>query len=74
MKLMEGDNGEDGIIGIKDLSRWPSNSDAVGFVSATTSASSLDELRKVTYLFAFFYCAYVISMHSFQRGPGAKAS
>jgi hypothetical protein len=43
---------DNGAVGIEDLDRWFSNSDAVGFLSATTSASSADELMNVSvYLF-----------------------
>ncbi|CZS92538.1 uncharacterized protein RAG0_03150 [Rhynchosporium agropyri] len=37
---------EDRAIGIDDLYRWQSNSDAIGFLSATTSAGSAAELLK----------------------------
>jgi hypothetical protein len=39
---------DDGAIGIDDLNRWPSDSDAVGFLSATQSATSVNELTKVS--------------------------
>ncbi|KAG0644962.1 hypothetical protein D0Z07_9343 [Hyphodiscus hymeniophilus] len=44
MELMQKYIKEDGAIGIDNLKRWPSNSDAVGFLSATTSAASVAEL------------------------------
>jgi hypothetical protein len=48
MELMQGYVKEDGAVGVDDLLRWPSDSHAVGFLSATTSASSVDELMKVS--------------------------
>ena len=47
MELMQKYVKEDGAIGVEDLTRWPSDSNAVGFLSMTTSASSLNELIKV---------------------------
>jgi hypothetical protein len=49
MELMQKYVKEDGAIGIDNLQRWPSNSDAVGFLSATTSAASAVELLQVCY-------------------------
>ncbi|OJD23046.1 serine/threonine protein kinase [Blastomyces percursus] len=46
MELMDKDAKEDGAIGVTDLQRWPPGSDAVAFLSATTSTDSLDELKK----------------------------
>ncbi|EEH47854.2 serine/threonine protein kinase [Paracoccidioides brasiliensis Pb18] len=46
MELMDKDAKEDGAVGVNDLQRWPSGSNAVGFLSATTSTDSLDELKK----------------------------
>ncbi|KAF2267288.1 hypothetical protein CC78DRAFT_551976 [Lojkania enalia] len=46
MELMQKYTKEDGAVGIDDLHRWHSNSDAVGFLSATTSVGSAAELRK----------------------------
>ena len=48
MELMQKYVKEDGAVGIENLDRWPSDSAAVGFLSATTSASSLQELLKVS--------------------------
>jgi hypothetical protein len=47
MELMQKYVKEDGAIGVDNLNLWPSNSDAVGFLSATTSAASAAELLKV---------------------------
>ncbi|KAH7330038.1 hypothetical protein BKA65DRAFT_527718 [Rhexocercosporidium sp. MPI-PUGE-AT-0058] len=44
MELMQKYVKEDGAVGVDDLHRWPSNSDAVGFLSATTSTASAAEL------------------------------
>jgi hypothetical protein len=48
MELMQGYAKEDGAIGADDLHRWPHGSDVVGFLSETTSASSVGELMKVS--------------------------
>jgi hypothetical protein len=48
MELMQKYVKDDGAIGVEDLDRWPSDSNVVGFLSMTTSASSLDELLKVS--------------------------
>lgn len=47
MELMQKYVKEDGAIGIDDLYRWPSESEAVEFLSATTSSTSAEELLKV---------------------------
>jgi hypothetical protein len=52
MELMQKYVKEDGAIGIDNLRRWHSSSDAVGFLSATTSAVSAAELLKVCVLFS----------------------
>lgn len=51
MELMQKYVKEDGVIGIDDLHRWHPSSDAVGFLSATVSATSAEELLKVCMLF-----------------------
>jgi hypothetical protein len=48
MELMQGYVKDDGAIGVDDLYRWPDSFDAVGFLSETTSASSVDEVMKVS--------------------------
>lgn len=48
MELMQKHLKEDGVVGIEDLDRWPSDSAAVEFLSATTSATSANELMKVS--------------------------
>jgi hypothetical protein len=47
MELMQKYLKDDNAVGIDDLRRWPSNSDAVGFLSETTSAPSAKSLIKV---------------------------
>jgi hypothetical protein len=47
MELMQKYVKEDGAIGVDNRRRWPSKSDAVGFLSATTSAASAAELLQV---------------------------
>jgi hypothetical protein len=48
MELMQKYTKDDGAVGVDDLRRWPSDSDAVGFLSETTSAASAGALIKVT--------------------------
>ncbi len=48
MELMQKHVKEDGAVGIENLDRWPSDSAAVEFLSATTSASSAKELMTVS--------------------------
>ena len=40
---------DSGAIGVEDMNRWPADSDAVSFLSMTTSAESVDELKKVSH-------------------------
>ena len=47
MELMQKYAKEDGAIGIENLNRWSMDSQAVKFLSMTTSAGSIEELRKV---------------------------
>ncbi|KAH9905236.1 kinase-like domain-containing protein [Xylariomycetidae sp. FL2044] len=44
MELMQGYVKEQGAVGVDDLERWPSDSHAVNFLSATTYASEIGEL------------------------------
>ncbi|KAL4984461.1 hypothetical protein BDW68DRAFT_180651 [Aspergillus falconensis] len=46
LELMEGSDAGQRSTGVRNLHRWPLGSDAVDFVSATTSAASLEDLRK----------------------------
>ena len=47
MELMQGYTKEDGVIGIDDLDRWPSDSRAVSFLSATTYTTEIKQLLQV---------------------------
>ena len=47
MVLMQGYAKEDGAVGINDLERWPSDSLAIDFLSATTYASRTNQLLEV---------------------------
>jgi hypothetical protein len=38
---------DDGAVGVQNLDRWPSDSNAVGFLSMTTSTTSVNGLMKV---------------------------
>jgi len=49
MKLMQKCTKDDEAIDVENLNRWPFNSDAVEFLSTTTSASSINELMKVSW-------------------------
>ncbi|KAH9204407.1 kinase-like domain-containing protein, partial [Leptodontidium sp. 2 PMI_412] len=46
MELMQKYHKDDGAIGLEDFSRYPSDSDAVDFLAATTSATSAEELLR----------------------------
>ncbi|KAL4766962.1 hypothetical protein BDW60DRAFT_212445 [Aspergillus nidulans var. acristatus] len=46
LELMEGPDAGERSTGVRNLHRWPLGSDAVDFVSAITSAASLEDLRK----------------------------
>lgn len=47
MELMQGYTKEDGAVGIDDLSRWPSDSRSIDFLSMTTSATEISQLFDV---------------------------
>lgn len=47
MELMQKYVKDNGAVGVDDLHRWPSDSNAVGFLCETTSAPSVDVLMKV---------------------------
>lgn len=47
MCLMQKYEKDKGIIGVDDLERWPVGSDAFEFLSATSSISSLKDLKEV---------------------------
>ncbi|PGG96173.1 hypothetical protein AJ79_09705 [Helicocarpus griseus UAMH5409] len=46
MNLMQKYSKDDGAIGVDNLDRWPFNSLAVSFLSTTSSADSIEELRQ----------------------------
>ena len=48
VELMQKYENDSGIIGVEDMNRWPADSEAVNFLSMTTSAGSVDELKKVS--------------------------
>ena len=48
MELMQKYAKDDGAVGIENLNRWPMDSDAVKFLSTTTSAGSVEDLREVS--------------------------
>ena len=48
MELMQKYVKDGGAVGVDDLRRWPSDSKAVGFLSETTSATSVDRLMNVS--------------------------
>lgn len=47
MRLMQKYDKEEGVAGIDDLYRWPVDSDAVEFLSATATTVSIDSLKEV---------------------------
>lgn len=62
MELMQKYVKDDGAIGIDNLDRWRNRSAAIEFLSATTSAGSFEELKKVcSPLFSFESCSLVSS-------------
>lgn len=48
MELMQKYVKDDGAVGIDDYERWPSDCEAVDFLAMTTSATSVDQLLKVS--------------------------
>lgn len=50
MELMEKHTKKNGTTGVNDLKRWPVDSNAVKFLAAIDSVSTVDELRKVRWL------------------------
>lgn len=47
MELMQGYVKENGMVGIDDLSRWPSDCLSLDFLSETTHSTNIDSLLKV---------------------------
>lgn len=63
MELMQKYTQDNGTVGVENLDRWPSDSDAVTFLSETTSAASARELSKVSSPFRPRIAANTTSMH-----------
>jgi hypothetical protein len=43
----------DSVTGVNNLTQWPLGSDTVEFLAATTSADSINRLRKVDFLSSY---------------------
>ncbi|EGE04046.1 hypothetical protein TEQG_03080 [Trichophyton equinum CBS 127.97] len=65
MELMEKDTKESGLVGVNDLERWPSDSEAVEFLSATTSSDSINQLKKHSFISKRWGKGYLIGLVSF---------
>jgi hypothetical protein len=52
MELMQKYVKDDGVVGLDNLDRWRTSPAAIEFLSATTSASSIEELKKVSTSFS----------------------
>lgn len=48
MELMQKCTKDDEVVDVEDLNRWPFDFDVVEFLSTTTSASSINELMKMS--------------------------
>jgi hypothetical protein len=46
MRLMQKNGKNQGVVGVNDLERWPIDSAAVEFLSATETAESIESLDK----------------------------
>ena len=49
MQLMEKDVKDDGITGTSDMRRWPPDCTAFGFLLATSTVNSIEDLTKVCF-------------------------
>jgi hypothetical protein len=47
MELMQKYTKDNGMVGVDDLDRWPVDSDAVGFLSAISTTTSIEALKQV---------------------------
>ena len=47
MEIMQKYVKDDGMVGVDDVDRWPVDSDAFGFLSALSTAKSIDSLKEV---------------------------
>ena len=72
MELMQKYCKEDGVIGVEDLDRWPFSSNAVAFLSDTTSALSAKELKQVRETFYRTFMSNCCSIHSLGLRGGGK--
>ena len=66
MALMQKFSRDDGTIGIGDLNRWPSSSNAVSFLSETTCANSVAELiqvRRSQWSESRSHCSSILSLN-----------
>jgi hypothetical protein len=52
----------DGIIGVDNIDRWPLDSEAFGFLEATSSAQSVDVLIKASGFLVVLAIAYSYSI------------
>jgi hypothetical protein len=52
MELMQKYEKDDGSVGVDDLNRWPADSDAVEFLSAASSGTSIEALKQVSQSFS----------------------
>jgi hypothetical protein len=48
MRLMQKNGKDQGVVGVNDLERWPIDSAAVEFLTATETAESIKSLRNVS--------------------------
>lgn len=47
MEIMQKYVKDDGMVGVDDVDRWPVDSDAFGFLSALSTAQSIESLKEV---------------------------
>jgi hypothetical protein len=62
MQLMQSYEMGDGIIGVDNIDRWPLDSEAFGFLEATSSAQSVDALMKASSFLVVLAIAYSYSI------------
>lgn len=63
MQLMQKYDKEDGAIGVDDLERWPIESAAVDFLSASGATASMEILKMVSYFAQTGMLLIPISIH-----------
>jgi hypothetical protein len=59
MRLMQKYDKDQGVVGVNDLERWPIDSAAVGFLSATETAGSIKSLSNVSLSIKVSYSANI---------------